>query len=111
MKKACKVALFALGLALGGGALAEGKAAPPPAANAAAQQETVNINTADAETLARVLQGIGAAKAEAIVAYRKEHGDFVDVYELANVKGVGRIEVRGGSGKDTRPSAEERTHC
>ena len=29
----------------------------------------------------------------------------------ANVKGVGRIEVRGGSGKDTRPSAEERTHC
>ena len=29
----------------------------------------------------------------------------------ANVKGVGRIEVRTGSGKDTRPPAEERTHC
>ncbi|ALA58879.1 2-dehydropantoate 2-reductase [Nitrospira moscoviensis] len=29
----------------------------------------------------------------------------------ANVKGVGRIEVRVGSGKDTRPTAEERTHC
>lgn len=29
----------------------------------------------------------------------------------ANVKGVGRIEVRVGSGKDTRPPAEERTHC
>jgi len=29
----------------------------------------------------------------------------------ANVKGVCRIEVRVGSGKDTRPPAEERTHC
>jgi 2-dehydropantoate 2-reductase len=29
----------------------------------------------------------------------------------ANVKGVGRIEVRVGSGKDTRPPAEERTNC
>ena len=29
----------------------------------------------------------------------------------ANVKGVGRIEVRVGNGKDTRPPAEERTHC
>lgn len=29
----------------------------------------------------------------------------------ANVKGVGRIEVRVGPGKDTRPPKEERTHC
>lgn len=29
----------------------------------------------------------------------------------ANVKGVGRIEVGVGSGKDTRPPAEERTQC
>ena len=29
----------------------------------------------------------------------------------ANVKGVGRLEVRVGSGKDTRPPQEERTHC
>jgi 2-dehydropantoate 2-reductase len=29
----------------------------------------------------------------------------------ANVKGVGRIEVRVGTGKDTRPSLSERTHC
>ena len=29
----------------------------------------------------------------------------------ANVKGVGRIEVRVGNGKDPRPPAEERTHC
>lgn len=29
----------------------------------------------------------------------------------ANVKAVGRIEVRIGPGKDTRPPAETRTHC
>jgi 2-dehydropantoate 2-reductase len=29
----------------------------------------------------------------------------------AHVKGVGRIEVRAGSGKDTRPPADERKHC
>jgi 2-dehydropantoate 2-reductase len=29
----------------------------------------------------------------------------------ANVKGVGRIEVRVGPGKDTRPPKAERTHC
>ncbi len=29
----------------------------------------------------------------------------------ANVKGVGRLEVRSGSGKDTRPPLEERLHC
>ena len=29
----------------------------------------------------------------------------------ANVKGVGRIEVRVGNGKDTRPPVEERTKC
>lgn len=29
----------------------------------------------------------------------------------ANVKGVGRIEVRIGSGKDTRPPQDQRTHC
>lgn len=29
----------------------------------------------------------------------------------ANVKGVRRIEVRIGSGKDTRPPIEQRTHC
>lgn len=29
----------------------------------------------------------------------------------ANVKGVGRIEVRAGSGKDTRPAPEDRLHC
>ena len=53
----------------------------------------VNINTADAETLAETLKGVGLSRAEAIVRYREEHGDFVDAYELANVKGIGERTV------------------
>ena len=51
--------------------------------------EPVNINTADAATLAAGLQGIGMSKAEAIVAYRTEHGPFKSVDDLVQVKGVG----------------------
>jgi competence protein ComEA len=53
----------------------------------------VNINTADAATLAAALNGVGEARAEAIVRYRQEHGDFIDIYELANVKGIGERTV------------------
>ena len=41
---------------------------------AAEPAETVNINTADAETMARVLNGVGLKKAEAIVQHRETHG-------------------------------------
>ena len=49
----------------------------------------VNINTADAATLAAELQGIGPALAEAIVRDRTEHGKFETPDALARVKGVG----------------------
>jgi competence protein ComEA len=49
----------------------------------------VNVNTADAETIARSLDGIGLSKAKAIVAYREEHGPFKHVDDLGQVKGVG----------------------
>lgn len=49
----------------------------------------VNINTADAKTLARELVGIGATKAEAIVKYRTDKGPFKSVEELKKVEGVG----------------------
>lgn len=51
--------------------------------------EKVNINSADAATLDRVLLNIGASKAEAIVAYRKANGAFRSVEQLALVKGIG----------------------
>lgn len=49
----------------------------------------VNVNTADAATLAHSLDGIGPTKAAAIVAYRDEHGPFKAVDDLSHVKGIG----------------------
>jgi len=58
-------------------------------AGAAIAGETVNINSADAATLDRVLVNIGPSKAQAIVEYRKAHGAFRSAEQLAEVKGVG----------------------
>ena len=49
----------------------------------------VNINSADAPTLAAELDGIGLTKAEAIVADRRRNGQFKTASDLARVKGVG----------------------
>lgn len=51
--------------------------------------EPVNVNTADAETIARSLDGVGMAKAQAIVEYRETNGPFKHRDELVNVKGIG----------------------
>ena len=51
--------------------------------------DQVNINEADAETLAKMLVGIGVVKARDIVAYRETYGDFTSVDELLEVKGIG----------------------
>lgn len=49
----------------------------------------VDINHADADTLAAELTGVGVAKAEAIVAYRELNGPFQNIEDLAKVKGIG----------------------
>ena len=49
----------------------------------------VNINTADAKTLAKELSGVGPAKAAAIIKYRTEKGGFKSAEELKKVEGVG----------------------
>lgn len=56
---------------------------------ALAEPDSVNVNAADAQTLADVLDGVGLSRAEAIVEYRNANGSFQDVYDLANVKGIG----------------------
>ena len=50
---------------------------------------TVNINTADAETLASELEGVGASRAEAIDDYRQRVGRFDSPEQLLDVTGVG----------------------
>lgn len=47
----------------------------------------VNINTADAAKLCE-LPGIGETRAQAIVQYREEHGNFGSIEEIQNVSGI-----------------------
>ena len=84
-------------------------------AGTAFASEKVNINTADAATIDRVLLNVGAAKAEAIVAYRKQNGAFKSADQLASVKGIGlktveknrdRIVVGGGAPGKAAASAK-----
>ena len=49
----------------------------------------VDINKADARTLARELIGVGKAKAEAIVEYREAHGKFTSPDDLVKIRGIG----------------------
>ena len=76
----------------------------------------VNINTADAPTLARELKGIGIKRAEAIVEYRQKHGQFKSIDELTLVKGIGpaaiaknreliRVDVKPPSKAAAEPAA------
>ena len=51
--------------------------------------EPVDINTADAHTLAMNIKGIGAQKAVEIIRYREKYGPFKSIDELENVKGIG----------------------
>jgi competence protein ComEA len=55
--------------------------------------DPVNVNTADAATIAKALNGVGLKKAEAIVAYRAAHGPFKNVDELVRVDGIGKATV------------------
>lgn len=71
--------------------------------------ESVNVNTADAATIDRVMLNVGPSKAQAIVDYRDANGAFRSAEQLAMVKGIGlktieknrdRITVGSSSKKD-----------
>ncbi len=67
-----------------------------PSAVATQQQAvsaTVNINTADAATLAEKLNGVGMKKAQAIVSFREQNGLFKSVDDLVNVPGIGKATL------------------
>jgi competence protein ComEA len=76
------VAVAALLLAAASGLLAGAAAAKASASG------VVNVNTASAEEL-QLLPGVGAARAEAIIAVRQARGGFKAVDELTDVKGIG----------------------
>jgi competence protein ComEA len=49
----------------------------------------VNINTADAATIASALSGFGPKKAQAIIDYRTKNGEFKTLDDLNKVPGIG----------------------
>ena len=53
----------------------------------------VNVNQADAATIAKSLDGIGQSKADAIVAWRDANGPFKSVDDLSQVKGIGKATL------------------
>jgi len=80
----------------------------PPGAYA----DPVNINTADAAALAKALNGVGPAKAKAIVTYRDKNGPFKSVDQLTMVEGItqklidkNRADIRLGADKPAAGAA------
>lgn len=49
--------------------------------------DKININTAAKEEL-MTLSGIGASKAESILKYRQEHGNFQNIEDLKKIEGI-----------------------
>ena len=71
----------------GGTAGNTGAGVPADAAFPGQQDNKININTAD-ETQLTTLTGIGATRAQAIIAYREENGPFASIEEIMNVQGI-----------------------
>ena len=53
----------------------------------------VNINTASQAEL-ESLQGIGPAKAKAIIEYREKNGSFASIDDLGKVSGIGSGTIK-----------------
>jgi len=75
----------------------------------------VNVNAADAQTLAQELKGVGPVKAQRLVEYRQRHGAFHSIDEIAQVKGFSqkliernRAELRLGPVAAAAPAAAPR---
>ena len=76
--------------------------------SAAAEQHRVNVNTADAATIASTLTGVGLKKAQAIVAYREANGRFDSAADLTKVKGIGPAIVDKNAARIAISEADQR---
>jgi competence protein ComEA len=61
---------------------------------AAEAPQRIDINRAEAWLL-EALPGIGRTKAQAIIAYRQQHGSFSSTRQLLNVEGIGQATLDG----------------
>ncbi len=80
------------GLAVAAPTLSFAEAPTPP--NTMQPEQRVSLNTADAQTLATQLDGVGPAKAERIVAWREANGRFERAEQLLEVKGIGEATLK-----------------
>ena len=53
----------------------------------------ININTGCAKVLDKELKYVGETITKRIVEYRKKHGNFTNIEELSNVRGIGKKVV------------------
>ncbi len=86
-----RTTILMLGLLTGGQAAtaAEMPASGVPAAAEMQEALSVNVNTADAEELADLLNGVGLSRARSIIEYREQHGPFQSAEDLTLVRGIG----------------------
>jgi competence protein ComEA len=71
----------------------DARKAPTAKVQSAVAEDKVNVNTASADALSELLNGIGPKKADAIVAYREANGPFKVVDDLLKVKGIGQATL------------------
>ena len=82
------------------------------AAHAQNPAEAININTADAQTIASGLTGVGEVRVRAIVDYREQNGRFESIDDLIHVNGIGEKTLAairdsltlGEPAQDTKPA-------
>ena len=84
---------------LGGGGAGAGSEDKPARADAKAEAK-VNINEASKTELMK-LEGVGAATAQKIIAYREVHGPFKRAQDLVKVEGVGKAVLEKNAGRIT----------
>jgi competence protein ComEA len=72
-----------------------------PTAQPTPAEKLLDINTATAEQFAKVMVGVGKAKAEAIVKDREANGKFTSVDDLDRVKGIGKATIEKNRAKLT----------
>ncbi len=66
---------------------------------AAEPPSSVNINSADANTIAAVLNGVGLVRAQSIVKWREAHGPFTSTEQLVEVSGIGAVVLEKNRSK------------
>lgn len=74
------------------GSFAENVQSSPNGEMTGPEQEIININTATKEQLCKIT-GIGDKKADLIIRYRQEHGNFNSIDDLKNINGFGEKTI------------------